>query len=71
MVMSVIGEYTPEANPGAIIVALIDGESTLKRVSIERGKPQLVSENPSRRDPIPLDEVVIQGVVHTLLRRLR
>ena len=66
----VIGEFAPAARPGAIVVALIDGESTLKRLTIQNGIPQLVSENPNCPNFIPLCELVIQGVVHTLVRRI-
>lgn len=67
----VVGEFTPEARPGAIVVALIDGESTLKRLVMQHGRPYLVSENPAFPDLVPLEELVIQGVVHTIVRRAR
>jgi SOS-response transcriptional repressor LexA len=67
----VVGEFTPEALPGSIVVALIDGESTLKRLIMHRGKPHLTSENPAYPDLTPLEELVIQGVVHTVVRRIR
>ena len=67
----VVGEFTPEARPGAVVVALIDGESTLKRFIMQHGKPCLVSENPNYPDLIPLSELVIQWVVHTVVRRIR
>jgi len=66
----VVGEFTPEARPGAIVVALIDGESTLKRLVIHHGRPHLVSENPNWPDLTPLSELVIQGVVHTVVRKV-
>ena len=66
----VVGEFTPEARPGAIVVALIDGQSTLKRLVVRQGRPQLVSENPNCPDPVPLSELVIQGVVHTVVHRV-
>lgn len=66
----VIGEFTPQAHPGSVVVALVDGESTLKRLVVRSGKPVLVSENPNCRDCVPLMELVVQGVVHTLVRRL-
>jgi repressor LexA len=66
----VVGEFTPQAAPGAIVVALIDGESTLKRLVHRNGQLKLVSENPSCPDPVALNEVVIQGIVHTLVRRV-
>ncbi len=67
----VIGEFTPAANPGAIVVALIDGESTLKRFVMRHGRPFLVSENPNQPDLSPLSELVIQGVVHTVVHPVR
>ncbi len=67
----VIGEFTPEARPGAVVVALMDGESTLKRFILQHGQPYLASENPNYPDLIPLSELVIQGVVHTVVRRVR
>ncbi len=66
----VIGEFTPEARPGAVVVALIDGESVLRRVSSRSGRICLISDNPYSRDSVPLSEVVIQGVVHTVIRRI-
>ena len=66
----VVGEFVPAARPGAIVVALVDGESTLKRLTIKDDIPQLISENPNCPNFIPLSELVIQGVVHTLVRRI-
>ncbi len=56
---------------GDIVVALIDGQSTLKRlVRPKSGRPFLRSEN--RRYPVmhPLEELVVQGVATALVRRL-
>jgi repressor LexA len=66
----VVGEFTPQARPGAVVVALIDGDSVIKRLVSRYGQLKLVSENPNCPDPVPLSEVVIQGVVHTLVRRI-
>lgn len=66
----VVGEFTPQARTGAIVVALIDGESTLKRLVTRNGKAYLASENPICPDLVPLSELVIQGVVHTVVRRI-
>lgn len=66
----VVGEFTPRVSPGAIVVALIDGESTLKRFVVQQGKSYLVSENPLYPDLIPLSELVVQGVVHSVVRRV-
>lgn len=66
----VIGEATPVAYPGSVVVALIDGESTLKRLVVHGGRPCLISENPLHPHPVAQSEIVIQGVVHTLVRRI-
>lgn len=67
----VIGEFTPAAREGAIVVALIDGESTLKRLVRQQGRFFLASENPRCVDLVPQRELVVQGVVHTLVRRVQ
>jgi len=53
---------------GDIVSALIDGDTTLKRYLIRRGKPFLRAENPNYPDLIPARELVIQGVMVALLR---
>ncbi len=53
---------------GDIVAALIDGETTLKRYVVEKGKPFLRAENPDYPDLIPARELVIQGVLVALLR---
>jgi repressor LexA len=56
---------------GDIVAALIDGEVTLKRYQMKRGKPFLKAENPAYPDLIPAAELVIQGVMIGLIRRSR
>ena len=51
-----------------IVAALIDGESTLKRFLVQRGRPFLRAENPRYPDLLPATELVIQGVMIGLLR---
>jgi repressor LexA len=51
------------ARPGAIVAALIDGESTLKRLVRERQRTFLRAENKRDRDLIPADSLTIQGVL--------
>jgi repressor LexA len=51
-----------------IVAALIDGETTLKRFLLQRGKPFLRAENPAYPDLIPARELVIQGVFRALIR---
>lgn len=57
-----------EAKNGDIVAALIDGETTLKRYIVQRGKPYLKAENPRYPDLIPAQELVIQGVQIALFR---
>lgn len=52
-----------------IVAALIDGESTLKRYLVQRGRPFLRAENPRYPDLLPAAELLIQGVMVGLLRR--
>jgi len=57
-----------EPRPNEIVAALIDGESTLKRYLLQRGRPFLRAENPRYADLLPATELVIQGVMIGLLR---
>lgn len=51
-----------------IVAALIDGDVTLKRFVLEKGRPFLHAENPLYPDLIPAQELVIQGVFRALIR---
>jgi repressor LexA len=64
----VILEFREPRN-GDVVAALIDGETTLKRYTVERGKPFLRAENKAFPDLIPARELVIQGVLVALLRQ--
>src|ERR1700722_16704430 len=55
---------------GEIVAALIDGESTLKRYLVDHGEPFLKAENPLYPDLLPAAELVIQGVMIGLLRKV-
>jgi repressor LexA len=55
---------------GDIVAALIDGESTLKRYLVDRGEPFLKAENVEYPDLIPAGELLIQGVMIGLIRRV-
>jgi repressor LexA len=55
---------------GEIVAALMDGESTLKRYVLDRGKPFLKAENPLYPNLLPAAELVIQGVMIGLLRKV-
>lgn len=49
--------------PGDVVVAVIDGESTLKRLVKQKDKYFLRAENPKYPEMTPTDELKVQGVV--------
>ncbi|MBV9462722.1 MAG: repressor LexA, partial [Verrucomicrobiae bacterium] len=63
----VILEFRP-AKPDDVVAALIDGETTLKRLVQRKGKTFLKAENAAYPDLIPAQELVIQGVMVGLIR---
>ena len=65
---TVVLELKP-VHDGAVVAALVDGESTLKRYFVRRGAPYLKAENPKYPDVIPARELVIQGVVVAVFRK--
>ncbi|PYL57024.1 MAG: repressor LexA [Verrucomicrobia bacterium] len=65
----VILEDSKEVHTGDIVAALIDGETTLKRYVMERGRPYLKAENPRYPNLIPARELKIQGVMVSLVRK--
>jgi repressor LexA len=66
----VVVEPTPTPRAGQIVVALIDGESTLKRLVCVKGKWFLKAENSAYPELYPRSDLVIQGVVRTVIRKL-
>lgn len=60
-----------EARNGEVVAALLDGETTLKRYVVQRGRAFLKAENPRFKNLIPAHELVIQGVQVGLLRILK
>src|SRR5437667_4129402 len=65
----VILEEAKDVHDGDIVAALIDGETTLKRYVVERGRPCLKAENPRYPDLVPARELKIQGVMVSLIRK--
>ena len=57
------------AHHNRYFLALIDGETTLKRYVVEHGRPYLKAENPRYPDLIPARELKIQGVMVSLIRK--
>ena len=65
----IVVEPRPSANNGEIVVAMIDGEATVKRFYREGGRVRLQPENASMA-PIYADDVTIVGRVEAVIRRL-
>lgn len=57
-----------EPKVGDIVVALVDGGSTLKSLVKTGGKYYLQAENPAYEDIHPLESLEVQGVVTGLIR---
>lgn len=66
----VVIQPTPSPRAGQIVAALIDGESTLKRLVRIKGRWFLKAENPEFPELHPRADLVIQGVVRTVIRKL-
>src|SRR6187402_863588 len=60
-----------EPKEGSVVAALIDGETTLKRLVQQRGRYFLQAENPKYPDLIPMAELQVQGVMVALIRKFR
>lgn len=65
----VILEDRKDVRSGDIVAALIDGETTLKRYVMDRGRPYLKAENPLFPNLLPARELRIQGVMVSLVRK--
>jgi repressor LexA len=65
----VILENRKDVHNGDIVAALIDGETTLKRYVVDHGRPYLKAENEKYPDLIPARELLIQGVMVSLVRK--
>jgi len=56
--------------PGDIVVGVLDGEFTLKRLRRDKGKYYLQAENAAYPDMYALDELQVAGVVGSVIRKL-
>ena len=56
---------------GDVVVAVIDGESTLKRFVRQKDRIYLKAENPRYPELIPADQLTTQGVVVGIYRPIR
>jgi len=66
----VIVERGAEPKVGDIVVGIIDGEFTLKRLAKDKGKIYLHAENPEYPDLFALEELEVAGVVRSVVRKL-
>jgi repressor LexA len=66
----VLIEPTAAPRAGQVVAALIDGESTLKRLVRVKGRWFLKAENPACPELYPRADLVIQGSVRTVIRRM-
>lgn len=57
-----------EPQNGDIVVALVDGGNTLKRLIKKDGKAYLQAENPAYEDIQPVESLEVQGVLTGLIR---
>ncbi len=64
----VIVRSTRQAEPGSIVVALLEGEVTVKRLIVQGNRKYLKAENPTYPDIVPESEWQIQGKVVGLIR---
>ena len=67
----VVCEHGLDPRPNDIVAALIDNESTLKTFVKDRQKTYLKAENPRYSKLYPAEELVIQGIVVSVIRPLR
>ena len=66
----VIADAAEGVRNNQIVVALIDGESTLKRLVRIQNKYFLKAENPEYPELAPRADLQIQGVVRTVIRKV-
>jgi SOS regulatory protein LexA len=65
----VIVDRTREPKTSDIVVGIMDGEFTLKRLKKDKGKYYLQAENPEYPDLYALEELKIAGVVVGVVRK--
>lgn len=66
----VVIQPTPNPRENQIVAALIDGDCTLKRLVRVRGRWFLKAENPDYPELHPRSDLVIQGIVRTVIRKM-
>lgn len=64
-------ERSETAQAGELVVAIVDGEFTLKELAFEGGQPVLLPRNPAHKPIRPEGTLQIFGVVRGIVRRYR
>lgn len=65
----VVVERGTEPRVGDIVVGILDGEFTLKRLRRDKGKYYLQAENDAYPDLYALEELQVAGIVRAVLRK--
>jgi len=65
----VVVERKRDPKAGDIVVGILDGQFTLKRLKRDKGKYYLQAENPAYPDMEALEELQVAGVVRGVIRR--
>jgi repressor LexA len=65
----VLVERGKEPRVGDVVVGVLDGEYTLKRLKKDKGKYYLQAENPAYPDLFALEELQVAGVVRAVVRK--
>ncbi len=65
----VVVDRAPTPKPGDIVVGVLDGDFTLKRLKKDKGKYYLQAENPEYPNLYALEELKVAGVVVGLMRK--
>jgi len=66
----VVVERGAQPRVGEIVVGIIDGEFTLKRLAKDKGKYYLHAENAEYPDLFALEELQVAGVVRSVVRKM-
>jgi SOS regulatory protein LexA len=66
----VVVDRSKQPKPEEIVVGILDGEFTLKRLRKDKGKFYLQAENPEYPDLHALEELKVAGVVVGLMRKM-
>lgn len=59
-----------QPKPGDIVAALIDGETTLKRLVRQGTRTFLKAENPAYPELYPVSELTVQGIARSVVRKI-